>query len=121
MVPEPHGMAGAGASGQFQSRFEDGLRFLTLALALEQDHRNPAAVVSAACDALKCFLAVLDAASRRHLPDPQGGIRRLRAQCEALLTPGQGSEEALRHAIDAALLARDQASLLLPQLLDGPG
>ena len=110
-------MNGAGGSGPLQSRFEDGLRFLTLALALERDHRNPAAVVSSACDALGCFLVVLDAAAQRHLPDPDGGIRRLREQCEALLTPRQGSEEAQRHAIDAALLARDQAALLLPRLI----
>jgi hypothetical protein len=120
MAPDPTGMAGAGASGQLQSRFEDGLRFLTLALALEQDHRSPAAVVSSACDALNCFLAVLDAASQRHLPDPDGGIRRLRSQCEALLTPRQDSEAAQRHAIDAALLARDQAALLLPALQGRP-
>jgi hypothetical protein len=108
--------AGAGATGQLQARFEDGLRCLGLALALEQDHRSPGAVVSAACKALDCFLAVLDAAARHHLPDPDGGIRRLRDQCEALLTPRQASEEAQRHAIDAALLARDQAALLLPRL-----
>jgi hypothetical protein len=117
MAPEQPGRAGAGASGQLQSRFEDGLRFLTLALALEQDHRSPAAVVSSACDALNCFLAVLDAAAQRHLPDPAGGLRRLREQCEALLTPRQDAEEAQRHAIDAALLARDQTALLLPRLL----
>ena len=120
MTLEQPGMSGAGASGQLQSRFEDGLRFLTLALALEQDHRSPGAVVSSACDALKCFLAVLDAAARRHLPDPQGGLRRLREQCDALLTPRQGSEEAQRHAIDAALLARDQAARLLPRLMERP-
>lgn len=120
MGPERPGMAGAGASGRLQSRFEDGLRFLTVALALERDHRSPSAVVSSACDALNCFLAVLDAASRRRLPDPDGGIRRLREQCEALLTPRQDSEEAQRHAIDAALLARDQAALLLPHLLGRP-
>ena len=120
MAPERSGMAGAGASGQFQSRFEDGLRFLTLALALERDHRSPAAVVSSACDALNCFLAVLDAAAQRRIPDPDGGLRRLREQCEALLTPRQDSEAAQRHAIHAALLARDQAALLLPGLLGVP-
>ncbi len=117
MAPEPPGGPGAGASGPLQSRFEDGLRFLTLALALERDHRSPGAVVSSACDALACFLAVLDAAARRRVPDPDGAIRRLRGQCEALLTPRQDAEEAQRHAIDAALLARDQAALLLPGLL----
>jgi hypothetical protein len=119
MAPDPPGKSGAGASGQLQGRFEDGLRCLTLALALERDHRSPGAVVSSACNALNCFLAVLDAAAQRHLPDPDGGIRRLREQCEALLTPQQAPEEALRHAIDAALLARDQAALLLPRLLGG--
>jgi hypothetical protein len=112
-------MAEAGASGALQSRFEDGLRFLGVALALESDHRNPGAVVSTACDALACFLAILDAAAARHLPDPEGRIRRLREQCEALLTLRQGQEDALRNAVAAAMLARDEAARLLPTLL-GP-
>ena len=118
MKPDGTGApASAGASGQLQARFEDGLRCLTLALALERAHRSPGAVVSAACNALNCFLAVLEAAARQRLPDPDGGIRRLRDQCQALLTPQQQSEEAQRHAVDAALLARDQAALLLPRLM----
>jgi hypothetical protein len=106
----------AGASGSLQSRFEDGLRFLGVALALESDRRHPGAAVSAACDALKCFLSILEAAAGRHLADPDGGIRRLREQCEALLTPRQGQEEALRNALEAARLGRDEAARLLPFL-----
>jgi hypothetical protein len=109
----------AGASGSLQSRFEDGLRFLGLSLALESDGRNPGAVVSAACDALQCFLSILEAAAERHLPDQEGGIRRLREQCEALLTPRQGQPDVLRNALEAAMLARDEAAKLLPALL-GP-
>jgi len=107
----------AGASGSLQSRFEDGLRFLGVALALERDRRNPGAGVSTACDALACFVAVLDAAAARHLPDPEGRIRRLREQCEALLTPRQGQDDALHNAVEAAMLARDEAARLLPALL----
>lgn len=110
-------MAEAGASGSLQSRFEDGLRFLATALALEGDHRNPGAGVSAACDALRCFLTVLEAAARRHLPDPGGNALRLREQCEALLTPRQDLADALRNAVEAARLARDEAARLLPALL----
>lgn len=112
-------MAEAGPSGSLQRRFEDGLRFLTLALALERDGRHPGAVVSAACDALKCFLAVLDAAAGRHLPDPGGDIHRLRDQCEALLSPRQDPAGALRNAVEAARLARDEAARVLPALLGG--
>lgn len=110
-------MTGAGGSGSLQSRFEDGLRFLTVALALQRDGRHPAAAVSAACDALQCFLSVLDAAAARHLPDPEGRVQRLRAQCVALLSPAQPAEEALRHALEAAGLARDEAARRLPALL----
>ncbi len=113
-------MAEAGPSGSLQQRFEDGLRFLGLALALEEDGRHPGAGVSASCDALRCFLAVLEAAARRRLPDPEGRARHLREQCEALLTPRQDRTEALRHAVEAARLARDEAARLLPALL-GPG
>ncbi len=109
-------MPEAGASGGLQSRFEDGLRFLGIALALEADGRHPGAVVSSACDALKCFLAILESAAERHLPDPEGDIRRLRGQCQALLAPDQGQDEVLRHALEAALLARDEAARLLPHL-----
>lgn len=113
-------MAGAGASGYLQSRFEDGLRFLGVALALRQDQRHPGAVVSAACDALRCFLEVLEAAASRRLGDPDGGVLRLGEQCRALLDPGQGQDSAVRHALEAACLARDEAARLLPALLGGP-
>ncbi len=112
-------MPEAGASGSLQTRFEDGLRFLGIALALEQDQRNPGAGVSAACDALRCFLAVLEAGADRRLGDPDGGIRRLREQCQALLTPSQDQASAVRHALEAACLARDEAARLLPALLSG--
>jgi len=109
-----------GPSGSPQARFEDGLRFFAAALALEVDHRHSAAVVSTACDAIQCFLTVFEAAAQRHRPDPAGETARLRGQLEALLTPRQSPEEAARHAIDGARLARDQAALLLPRLLDRP-
>lgn len=110
-------MSGTGPSGSPQARFEDGLRFLAAALALEIDHRNSAAIVSAACDAIQCFLVTFEAAGRHHLPDPDGETARLRGQLEALLTPRQSPEAAARHALEAARLARDQASRLLPRLL----
>lgn len=113
------GPLSAGAGGPLQGRFEEGLRFLAAALALDLDGRNGQAVVTAACDALRCFLAVLDAAADRHLPDPEGGVARLRDQLEALLTPRQDSAEAAHHAVEAARLARDQAAALLPRLI-GP-
>lgn len=113
-------MAGAGASGSLQSRFEDGLRFLGIALALQQDQRHPGAVVSAACDALRCFLEVLEAAASRRLGDPDGGVHRLQEQCRALLDPHQEQGAAGLHALEAARLARDQAARLLPALLGGP-
>jgi hypothetical protein len=106
-----------GAAGPPQARFEDGLRFLAAALALEVDHRNSAAIVSAACDAIQCFLVIFELGGQRHLPDPEDEITRLRGQLEALLTPRQSPEEAARHALDAALLARDQAARLLPRLI----
>ena len=112
-------MSGSGPAGPPQARFEDGLRLLAAALALEADHRNGAAIVSAACDAIQCFMATFEAAAQRHLPDPEGDIARLRGQMEALLTPRQGPEDAARHALEAALLARDQAARLLPRLMDG--
>lgn len=107
----------SGAAGPEQARFEDGLRFLAAALALEVDHRNSAAIVSAACDAIQCFLVAFEAAARRHLPDPGGETMRLRGQLEALLTPLQSPEQAATHALDAALLARNQAARLLPRLI----
>ncbi|MDR3684603.1 MAG: hypothetical protein P4L11_12830 [Geothrix sp.] len=107
-----------GPPGLPQARFEDGLRFLAAALALEADRRNGAAIVSAACDAIQCFLVIFDLGAQRHLPDPDGEIARLRGQLEALLTPRQSSEDAARHALDAACLARDQAARLLPGLIE---
>lgn len=109
--------SGSGPGGRHQGRFEEGLRFLAAALALEVDGRNPQAIVSAACDALRCFLAILDAAADRHLPDSEGGVARLRDQLEALLTPQQASADAAHHAVEAARLARDQAAALLPRLM----
>ncbi len=110
-------MTGTGPSGSPQARFEDGLRFLAAALALEVDHRHSAAIVSAACDAIQCFMVTFDAAAQRHLKDPQGDVTRLRGQLEALLTPRQTPEDAARHALAAARLARDEAARLLPRLL----
>jgi hypothetical protein len=107
----------SGAAGPEQARFEDGLRFLAAALALEVDHRNSAAIVSAACDAIQCFLVAFEVAAQRHLPDPTGETVRLRGQLEALLSPRQSPEQAARHALDAALLARNQAARLLPRLI----
>jgi hypothetical protein len=107
----------SGATGSPQARFEDGLRFLAAALALELDHRNSAAIVSAACDGIQCFLAIFDLGVQRHLPDPEGEVARLRGQLEALLTPRQSSKDAARHALEAARLARDQAARLLPGLM----
>lgn len=109
--------ASSGPGGEPFTRFEDGLRFLAAALALQLDHRSPAPAVSAACDAVQCFLKVFEAAAQRHVPDPQGEFIRLRDQCVALLTPQQNAENAVGHAIEAAKLARDQAARLLPNLL----
>lgn len=106
----------SGPQGELQEAFERGLRFLATALALHEDHRSGAATVSAACDAIRCFMVVLEAAAQRHLPDPEGDIRRLRSQLEALLTPRQGAEEAMLNAVEAARLARDTAAGLLPRL-----
>lgn len=106
-----------GAGGALQKSFEDGLRFLATALAMREDHRSAQASVSAACDAIQCFLRIFAEAATRRLPDPEGEIPRLRAQCEALLTPRQSPEEAVDHALQAARLARDQAARLLPGLM----
>lgn len=110
-------MTEAGPVGALQRRFEDGLRFLGLALALEEDGRHGGAVVSAACDALRCFLAILEQAARRNLADPEGEVARLQARCGPLLDTRQAPVDASRHALEAALLARDQASRLLPKLM----
>jgi hypothetical protein len=106
----------SGPSGEHQEAFERGLRFLVTALALEITHKNGAAIVTAACDAIQCFLTIFEAASDAKVADPDGEIPRLRNQLEALLTPRQGAEEAAHHALEAARLARDQAALLLPKL-----
>ncbi len=105
-----------GPGGPLQERFEAGLRFLATALALHEDHRSGAATVTAACEAIRCFLQILDAAAERHLPDPGGEIRHLRDQLEALLSPRQGAEQAMANAVEAARLARDAAASLLPRL-----
>jgi len=107
----------AGPTGELQSRFDDGLRFLVAALALATDHRNSAAAISAACDAVRCFLAIFTIAAERHLPDPHGEVSRLRDQCVALLSTEQATEDALKHALEAARLSRDGAARLLPRLL----
>ncbi|HJU83486.1 MAG TPA: hypothetical protein VJ600_04695 [Holophagaceae bacterium] len=106
----------SGPTGSQQEAFEKGLRFLVAALALDVDHRHGGAITSAACDAIRCFIQVFEAAAEQHLPDPEGEIRRLRNQLEALLTPGQDPQDAARHALEAACLARDQAAAVLPRL-----
>jgi hypothetical protein len=108
---------GAGLEGQLPSRFEDGLRFLAAALALRADRRSLAAATTAACSAIRCFLDVLEAAARRHLEDPRGDVERLRAQCQALLVLSQAPQDALEHALEAARLARDEASRILVLLV----
>lgn len=107
----------SGPSSVLQDRFEDGLRFLVTALALQADQRSSAAAVSAACDSVQCFLKIFEAAAAHHLPDPGGELLRLRDQCVALLTPCQDAAQAVGHALEAAKLARDQAARLLPKLL----
>jgi hypothetical protein len=111
-------MQSSGPSGPPQALFEDGLRFLATALALNEDHRHGAAIITAACDAIQCFLVVFEAAAQKHLTDPDQEIMRLRGQMEALLTPHQSAQQATHNALEAARLARDQAALLLPRLLE---
>lgn len=106
-----------GPTGELQERFEDGLRFLATALALRADRRSLPAATSAACDAVRCFLKIFEAAAERHTPDPGGDLPRLRDQCAALLTLGQNADEALEHALEAARLSRDEAARLLPRLM----
>ena len=108
----------SGPGGSPQALFEDGLRFYATALTLEANGRAEPAVVTTACDAIQCFLVVFEAAAKRHLTDPEGEVARLRGQLEALLTPRQSSAEAAHNALEAVRLARDQAALLLPRLLD---
>jgi len=108
----------AGPQGPLQSVFEDGLRLLAAALAIGTGAQGAPAAISSACSAIRCFLKILEAAGKRHLPDPDGAMLRLKVQCEALLTPGQEPEEALGHTLEAARLARDAAArvlVLLPQ------
>lgn len=107
----------AGPTGELQARFNDGLRFLVAALAMAADHRNAPAAVSAACDAVRCFLQIFTRAAELHLPDPHGEVTRLRDQCVALLNTKQDPEAALQHALEAARLARDGAARILPRLL----
>jgi hypothetical protein len=112
----------AGLEGPLPSVFEDGLRLLAAALALKADQRSLPAATTAACGSLRCFLKILEEAARRHCPDPQGDLLRLRAQCGALLTTGQVPGDALDHALEAARLARDEAARVLVQLVSrGPG
>jgi hypothetical protein len=106
-----------GPTGASQEWFEDGLRFLATALALKADQRSLPAAISAACDAVRCFLKIFEAAAIRHLSDPRGELPRLRDQCTALLTLGQYPADALDHALEAARLARDEAARLLPRLM----
>ena len=111
-------MSGSGPSGSPQASFENGLRLMAAALALEVDGRNEAAIVTAACEAIQCFMVTFEVAADRRLADPQGEVARLRGQLQALLTPSQSPEDAARHALEAARLARDQAAQLLPRLLE---
>jgi hypothetical protein len=103
----------SGPQGPLAALFEDGLRLLAAALAIGPDpDRRPAAVTSV-CGAIRCFLKILESAADRRLPDPGSDVARLRAQCEALLDPGQDSAEVLPHALEAARLARDAAARTL--------
>lgn len=110
----------AGPGGPLAERFEDGLRFLAASLALARDDRHRPAATSAACDALRCFLAIFEAAAERHVEDPSGELPRLRNQCLALLDPRQSDRQALEHGLEAARLSRDLAARLLPELVSGP-
>jgi len=105
----------SGPAGALPSRFEDGLRFLAAALALRAGCSH-APAITAACDALRCFLVILEEGAARHLPDPAGEVEHLRNQCQALLTSHQAPGEVLEHALEAAKLARDQAARILPRL-----
>jgi hypothetical protein len=66
---------------------------------------------------VRCFLEIFNAAADRHVSDPNGEMNRLRDQCTALLNTGQTPEDALRHALEAARLARDEAARLLPRMM----
>jgi len=114
-MTEPRSIAGPG--GESFSRFEDGLRFLATALALQADRRSPAPAVSAACDTVRSFLKGFAVAAQPQLTDPRGEFLRLGDKCVALLTPEQNAENAVDHAIEAAQLARDQAARVLPRMV----
>jgi hypothetical protein len=105
-----------GPQGPLAERFEDGLRFLAAALAMRAGQAQSPAAVSSACQAIQCFLKILEAAAEQHFPDPGGDIARLRAQCEALLTPRQDPGDALVNVLAAARLARDAAARVLALL-----
>ena len=109
----------AGLTGPWQAAFEDGLRLLAAALAIRAGHPAAAAAVSSACGALRCFLKVLEAAAARGVPDPDGHLDRLKAQCQALLTLRQDPGDALAHVLEAARLARDAAARALVMLPQG--
>lgn len=106
----------AGREGPLQAVFEDGLRLLAAALAIRAGRPTAPAAVSSACGAIQCFLKILEAAAERRLPDPDGDLVRLQAQCEALLTPCQDPGDALDHVLEAARLARDAAARVLALL-----
>jgi hypothetical protein len=107
-----------GLPGRYQSTFEDGLRLLAAAMAIRAG-RRPQAAVTSACGALRCFLKILEAAALRDVPDPDGNLARLKAQCQALLTLRQDPGDALAHALEAARLARDAAARVLVMLPQG--
>jgi hypothetical protein len=106
----------SGPQGPLAASFEDGLRLLAAALAIRASGQPPAAAVTSACGAIRCFLKLLEAAEGQRLADPDGSLARLRTQCEALLTPRQEPADALEHALDAARLARDAAARVLALL-----
>jgi hypothetical protein len=103
----------AGLEGPLPSLFEDGLRLFAAALAIKGGKTRSPEAVSSACASLRCFLRILEAGAARGLPDPDGNLRRLRAQCAALLDPGQVPEDALAHTLEAVRLARDAAARVL--------
>ena len=113
-MTEPAGLSGP--QGPLAAIFEDGLRLLAAALAIRGGRKRSPEAVSSACGAIRCFLKILEAAGARHLPDPGAEIPRLKAQCEALLSPTQDSSDALLHALEAARLSRDAAARVLALL-----
>jgi len=108
----------SGPIGPHHDQFEGGMAFLAAALAVEQARgSNPAAVVTAAGEALRCFLSILEVAAEKSVVDPEE-LSRLRGQCEALLTLHQSAPDAARHCLEAALLARDAAAEVVPKLMN---